>query len=157
MPAALKALPFDQRNEQDFHEMTERIRCALDVVRNTRTLKPTQDTLAKIAGCSRRTLSLRIWPIEVLKQIKLARLQRPQKRRADARSVNSKDSERLLEKQVKNYQRQNAELFDRVQDLEEEKSRSDLIISELETELGILREEVERLEKISRRSNLQAL
>jgi gas vesicle protein len=157
MPAVLRSLPFDQKNEQDFQEMTERIRCALDDIRKSRTLKPTQMVLAKLAKCSRRTLSLRIWPIEELRKIKEARSQHQQESPSSTKGDASKFNEGLLEKQVRNYQRQNGELFYRVQDLEEEKSRSDLIISTLENELEELREKVERLEKQSRRGNLHAI
>jgi len=157
VPAGLKALPFADRNDRDFEEMTARIRQGLESIRKNRSLDPTQVTLAKLAQCSRRTLSLRIWPIEELKRIKEARPRYEQPPTSDTAISVSKFHQCLLEKQVKNYQRQNGELFDRVQDLEEEKSRSALALSTLENERDVLKEEVERLEKQLRRSKLRPL
>lgn len=157
MPAGLKALPFAVRNDRDFEEMTARIRQGLESIRKNRSLDPTQMTLAKLAQCSRRTLSLRIWPIEELRRIKEARPRSEQQPPSDTTISVSKFHQCLLEKQVKNYQRQNGELFDRVQDLEEEKSRSALALSTLENERDVLKEEVERLEKQLRRSKLRPL
>jgi hypothetical protein len=157
VPAGLKALPFADRNDRDFEEMTARIRQGLESIRKNRSLDPTQVTLAKLAQCSRRTLSLRIWPIEELRRIKESRPRYEQQPPSDAAISVSKFHQCLLEKQVKNYQRQNGELFDRVQDLEEEKSRSALALSTLENERDVLKEEVERLEKQLRRSKLRPL
>src|SRR5689334_18660351 len=101
---ATKALPFDERNQRDFNDMTARIRDSLDLIRKNRNLRATQDVLAELAKCSRRTLSLRVWPILELKKIKDARSNHINavERKADVRTAVKTDS--LLVKQVKNYQ-----------------------------------------------------
>ena len=149
MPAGLKALPFVDRNDRDFEEMTARIRQGLESIRKNRSLDPTQAMLAKLAQCSRRTLSLRRWPIEELKRIKDAR--RSGKKDPHEESPNESEieqnPERLLKKQVRNYQDQNGRLFDQMQHLEEQQSKSAFIISTLEEQVRGLTEEVQRLEK----------
>lgn len=152
-----KPLPFTERNERDFDEMTARIRNSLDQIRKNRRLKTTQDTLADLAQCSRRTLSLRGWPIAELKNIK--RLRSNQIRSVESKSdaPTSVRTETLLIRQVKNYQKQNGELFERVQDLQEEKARMAVVIDTLEHQLQVVREELEALEKESRRSKLRAV
>jgi hypothetical protein len=155
MPAGLKALPFDDRNQRDFDEMTVRIRQGLEAIRKSKSLDPTQTTLAKLAQCSRRTLSLRRWPIEELKRIKDER--RSREKVSQVESPNEEiehNRERQLIKQVRNYQDQNGRLFDQVQHLEEERSKSSLIISTLEQQVRGLSEEVQRLEKQLRMTKL---
>ena len=156
MSAGVKALPFADRNDRDFEEMTARIRQGLESIRKNRSLDPTQATLAKLARCSRRTLSLRRWPIEELKRIKDER--RSKKKDSPEESLNKSEieqnRERQLIKQVRNYQDQNGRLFDQVQHLEEERSKSSLIISTLEQQARGLTEEVQRLEKQLRMTKL---
>lgn len=151
---ATKALPFDERNQRDFDDMTARIRDALDLIRKNKNLRATQDVLAELAQCSRRTLSLRVWPILELKKVKDARSNHINavKRKADVRSAVKTDS--LLIKQVKNYQAQNGELFYRLQNLEEDKARSIAVISTLENQIQTLNEKLVSLEKESHRAKL---
>lgn len=148
---ATKALPFDERNQRDFNDMTARIRDALDLIRKNKNLRATQDVLAELAQCSRRTLSLRVWPILELKKIKDARSNHINavERKADVRNAVKTDS--LLIKQVKNYQAQNGELFYRLQNLEEDKARSIAVISTLENQIQTLKEKLVSLEQESPR------
>ncbi len=146
----LKALPFDERNHRDFEEMTQRIRGALDLIRTSRSLKPTQSTLAKLAGCSRRTLSLRGWPIVELKRIKTQR--NPDGHKSESvgptnKTAGTNQNEAQLIAQIRNYQKQNGRLFDRVQGLEEEKVRATLVQGILEEQVSALTERVGELEK----------
>ncbi|HXM47850.1 MAG TPA: hypothetical protein VN956_08265 [Pyrinomonadaceae bacterium] len=156
MPAGLKALPFDDRNQRDFDEMTVLIRQGLESIRKSKALNPTQATLAKLAQCSRRTLSLRRWPIEQLKRIKDERRSREKDLHEESpnKSEIDQNRERQLIKQVRNYQDQNGRLFDQVQHLEEERSKSSLIISTLEQQVCGLTEEGQRLEKQLRMTKL---
>jgi len=153
----IKAFPFDDRNQRDFDQMTTRIRDGLDLIRKKKTLKATQETLAELAQCSRRTLSLRVWPILELKKLKDARSNHIKAvgGKVDVRTAGETD--RLLIKQIKNYQTQNGELFDRVQNLEEEKARSVVVIEALENQVNALKEQVQLLEQQSRKRNLHAV
>jgi len=148
MQAGLKALPFDDRNNRDFEEMTVRIRQGLELIRKKKSLDPTQATLEKLAQCSRRTLSLRRWPIEELKRIKDERNSKDKGFHEESPNESGfeENRERQLIRQVRNYQDQNGRLFDQVQHLEEQQSKSDLIISTLEQQVSGLTEEVQRLE-----------
>lgn len=65
-----RALSFDERNEEDFAEITRRIHVALEKLSTDRRLKRTQANLAKLAGCSRGTLRNRGWPLEKLATFK---------------------------------------------------------------------------------------
>lgn len=65
------SLPFDDKNQQDFVDVTGRIDEALTALRNDRRLKRTEANLAKLARCSRGTLRNRGWPIEALRKLKL--------------------------------------------------------------------------------------
>jgi hypothetical protein len=66
----LKRLPFDERNEQDFEDLTRRILDALALIRKDPSIPATQEKLAKLAECTRKTLHNRGWPITELKKIK---------------------------------------------------------------------------------------
>ena len=154
-----ETLPFDERNQRDFEEMTERIREGLEVIRKNKSLKPTQKTLARLAGCSRRTLSLRRWPIEELNRIKRNRktetiestiLLPDQKRQRNQRESD-------LISQIKNYQEQNGRLFDRVQTLEEDHARSSVVQKALEERLTASLQKVTHLEKELRITKLRVV
>jgi len=62
-----------EKNDQEFVEVTRRIQEALARIENNHKLKATQDVLAQLADCSRGTLNNRRWPLERLKEIKAAR------------------------------------------------------------------------------------
>jgi len=156
MPVRLKALPFDERNDRDFEDLTNRIRNGLDLIRKTKSLKPTQDTLAKLAKCSRRTLSLRRWPVEELKKIKHPPFVDRQSQTVAGAIKKGKGETPLTQliNQIRNYQDQNGQLFDRVQYLEEEQVTSALIRKSLEEDLEELRNQINQLEKQLRTTKL---
>lgn len=156
----LKSWPFDEKNQLDFDEMTERIRAGLDAIRKNRSLKATQSTLAKLARCSRRTLSLRRWPVEELKRIKDQRNPEENKRESILSTkgfLRTTQNEAQLIAQIRKYQAQNGTLFDRVQGLEEDKSRSALIQKTLEEQLSSARETISQLEKELRKTKLKVV
>lgn len=68
IPAALQ-----EKNEQEFVEVTRRIQDALARIESDPKLKASQDVLAKLANCSRGTLNNRKWPLDQLRKIKDAR------------------------------------------------------------------------------------
>lgn len=152
-----KLLPFSERNDRDFEDMTTRIRDALDLIRKNKSVRATQETLAELAHCSRRTLSLRVWPILELKRIKDSRSNHTKSIKSKATSPSPVGSDTRLIRQVKNYQKQNGELFERVQGLEEEKTRMAVVIDTLEEQLQVVKETLDASENKSRRSKLRAV
>jgi hypothetical protein len=62
-----------EKNAQTFIEVTRRIQEALGRIANEPKLKATQDVLAQLADCSRGTLNNRQWPLQLLREIKVAR------------------------------------------------------------------------------------
>jgi hypothetical protein len=62
-----------EKNDQEFIDVTRRIQNALARIESDQKLKPTQDVLAKLAECSRGTLNNRKWPLDQLRKIKDAR------------------------------------------------------------------------------------
>jgi chromosome segregation ATPase len=148
----LGKLPFDERNEQDFEDLTKRISAAIAVIEKDQSIPATQDKLAELSGCTRKTLHNRGWPITKLKEIK------EQRKAGDCKSKNTIAErrlntethiarEKLLIVQVRNLQRQNGELFDRVQDLESEKSVLTDTVKVLEEEIIILKNEKQKIER----------
>jgi chromosome segregation ATPase len=65
-----ETFPFDDKNQQDFVEVTGRIQTALEQMKSDQRLKRTESNLAKLAQCSRGTLRNRVWPIQELKKLK---------------------------------------------------------------------------------------
>jgi len=68
-PAALNS-GLVSRNEQDFLDVTKRLQTALDKIRGDLRVKATQESLARLAKCSRGTLVNRKWPLEELRKVK---------------------------------------------------------------------------------------
>lgn len=68
------------KQASDFDAMTQAIEDALKRIELDRRIKPTQEALKKLVGCSRGTLRNRGWPLTQLGDIKTAR---EQKRDAD--------------------------------------------------------------------------
>jgi DNA-binding Lrp family transcriptional regulator len=71
--------PYDERNEADFQAITKRLEEALTVLEEDSSIRATQESLAKLANCSRGTLSNRIFPLERLKEIKKQRAEKREK------------------------------------------------------------------------------
>jgi hypothetical protein len=150
MPRVLTPLPFDQRNEKDFEEMTERIKHALDIIRKKKTIRATVKELAGLAApCSPKTLYLRSWPIIELKKIKEDRRINkgsvPKVIKGQRGNIETEyNHEILLIKQVQNYQDQNGALFDQVQDLKAQ-------VSMLENAVKVITEEKAEAEEENRK------
>lgn len=149
----LRRLPFDERNEQDFEELTQKIWDAITAIKKTRSIPPTQEKLAGMAGCTRKTLHNRGWPITELKKIKEERKankdNKPKNTTAEHR-LNSETHiarEKLLIRQIRNLQEQNGKLFDQVQELEDQKAGLIDMTKVLENEIVILKDENRKLER----------
>lgn len=144
---------FDERNEQDFEDLTQKIWDAITSIKKARSIPATQDKLAEMAGCTRKTLHNRGWPITELKKIKEDRKAnkagKPKSITAEHR-LNSETHiarEKMLIRQIRNLQEQNGKLFDRVQELEEQKAGLLDTAKVLEDEIDILKDETRKLER----------
>jgi len=63
----------EEKNEQDFQDVTNRIWSAIKKIALNPKYKPTQAVLAKLAFVSRGTINNRKWPLEELNKIKARR------------------------------------------------------------------------------------
>jgi hypothetical protein len=148
----LRKLPFDKQNEQDFEELTRKIQDAIATIKKTRSIPATQEKLAELVGCTRKTLHNRGWPITALKKIKEERQAKKDGKQknttAEHRLSVGKhiEREKLLIRQVRNLQEQNGKLFDQVQGLEEEKETLVDTNKVLEDEITILNDVKRKLE-----------
>ena len=82
------------------------------------------EELAKIIGCSRKTLNNRDQPIKELKQIKTTRktLKQEQVKKRDCYKDQDKikSNEEILVLRIEKFQNENGHLFEKVQNLEEQ-------------------------------------
>lgn len=79
------------QNASDFDAMTQAIEDALKKIERDRRIKPTQEALRKLVGCSRGTLNNRKWPLTKLGEIKRAReQQREAEKSAEPKMVAAK-------------------------------------------------------------------
>ncbi len=140
-----KSLPFDEKNESDFNAITEKIQAALSTIENDVNLPATSEELAKLAGCSRKTLNNRIFPVEKLRQIKTERKklkeEKTKKRDCYADEDNVKSNEEILLLRVENFQRDNGRLFEQVQNLTEQLAVARDLAASLDKTVNSLREE----------------
>lgn len=153
MPKELKRLPFDERNEQDFEDLTRKIWDAIATIKKTRSIPATQDKLAELVGCTRKTLHNRGWPITELKNIKEER-----KTNKDIKAKNTTvehrlsaekhiTREKLLIGQIRNLQEQNGDLYDRLQESEDQRVVLIDTVKVLEDEIITLKDEKQKLER----------
>lgn len=150
----LKRLPFEERNEQDFEDLTRKIWDALTTIKKIKSTPATQEKLAELVGCTRKTLHNRGWPISELKKIKEERNgSKPKNTTAEHRLNSEKhiSREKLLIGQIRTLQEQNGNLFNRVQELEEQKEKLIDTIKVLEDEVVILKDENQTLEREMRK------
>jgi uncharacterized phage infection (PIP) family protein YhgE len=152
MPKELKRLPFEERNEQDFEDLTRRISDALATIKKTRSISATQEKLAELVGCTRKTLHNRGWPISELKKIKEERQASKDGKQknitAEHRLSSGKhiEREKLLIGQIRNLQEQNSKLFDQVQELEDGTATLTDTNKVLEDEIAFLNDVKRKLE-----------
>jgi chromosome segregation ATPase len=125
MPKNSKQFPFDERNEEDYQKISKNIDAALMKISLNISIPATQDKLATLSGCSRKTLYNRKWAIEALRKIKLER--KSENNKIQIKKNPSKEEDTSIENYkikidslIKNYQSENGLLFDKIQDLEEQ-------------------------------------
>lgn len=152
MRKELKRLPFEERNEQDFEDLTRKIWDGIGTIKKTRSIPATQEQLAEMVGCTRKTLHNRGWPITELKKIKEERETNKDSKRKNTTAEHRLSAEnhiareKLLTGQIRNLQEQNGKLFDQVQELEELKAILTDTVKVLEDEIVVLRDENQKLE-----------
>lgn len=87
---------FDQKNQEDFEDVTERINEALFKIASDPNIKATQTKLAELADVHRNTIANREWPLERLASIKADR--QAEIERAKSYQPGPTKEEQLLEK-----------------------------------------------------------
>lgn len=144
-----------KKNEEDFERITQNIHAALEKLRASRSLSATQEKLSELAGCSRKTLENRGWPLQELKRIKEQRKVNRETREHPAKDQLSVENrlkrEQLLIQRVENLQDQNAKLFDQVQRLEEKLEDARRLFEVQDRDFTFVKEEKRKLENELRR------
>ncbi len=147
---------FDQKNEEEFEDVTERINEALLKIASDPNIKATQTKLADLAGVHRNTISNREWPLESLASIKADR--QAETERAKSYEPGPSKEEQLSE-QLNNARLETLYWFNKYQDalsLQEGSSESVKFlsktrdeyrkkVSDLEQQLRALKHEYERV------------
>lgn len=139
-----KELPFDEKNRIDFEAVTAKIKAALAEIEANPAIPASGAKLAELAGCGRKTLYNREWPVKKLEEIKTARktLKTEQtKKRSNYEDLeNVQSSEEKFLALIENLQKENGEFFDRVQGLEEKLRMSLDASAYLEREVQTLKQ-----------------
>ncbi|MEJ7849531.1 MAG: hypothetical protein WKF92_15725 [Pyrinomonadaceae bacterium] len=139
------SLPFEDKNESDFNSITEKIGVALSTIENDANIPATCEQLANLAGCARKTLNNRGWPIVKLRQIKTERKklkeEKTKKRDFYADEENVKSNEEILLLRVENFQRDNGRMFEQVQSLTEQLASARELAASLDKTVNNLKEE----------------
>lgn len=161
-----KSPGYKERNEEDFEQMTQAIENAIQRLQEDLSEPATQDNLAELAGCTRKTLhnrekmglthENRILPLTELRAIQQARKSIEENSRKTPKRKSTLDQkvaveahinrEKILIGQVNNYQEENAKLFDRVIELERENERSANLLMLAERHINDLKKEKRELE-----------
>jgi chromosome segregation ATPase len=167
-----KSPGYKERNEEDFEQITQAIDNAIQRLQGDPSEQATQENLAELAGCSRKTLhnrekmglthENRILPITELKAIQQARKSIEENSRKTPKRKSSLDQkvavethinrEKMLIGQVSTYQEENAKWFDRVQELERERERIASLLKLAERHIDDLRKEKKELESEIRKT-----
>lgn len=149
MNKKLKSLPFDERNQQDFETITENIIKALQLIEQNPKIPATQNKLAELSKCSRKTLYNRKGSIEALKEIKKARNSKRMESSLKVANIaerdNNENGSENNSQLIKNYQTQNGQLFNQVLELKEQVAELLSANSIYEEDTKILKEENIRL------------
>lgn len=158
-----KILPFDTRNIEDFNKVTEKIHAALANIETDKKIPATTIKLSELAGCTRKTLYNREWPIERLQQIQTARKktkeaekQREKHRGYYENAEGENFSESAVIARIETLQQENGRLFDRVQSLEMQLKNSQETVRALEQDNTALREDNFELHGKMRQNNHSA-
>ena len=127
------------KNDNDFVEVTRRLQTALAKIEADPKLKATQQVLGLLAECSRGTINNRKWPLEQLQRIKEAR---------KAPKAAAKSAGHAVEKEESRIERYKQQLFDSREEVLVWKSRHDdkaSRLSELQEMAKALQRRIEAL------------
>lgn len=151
-----KLLPFDARNEADYYKLTDQIESALQKIESDGRIPATQNKLADLAKCSRKTLNNRKYPIERLNQIKTDRKLKSLKavNTKNLSSTSIPDDSDSFKTLINNYQNEMGLLFNRLQDIEEQNKELKRLNDFYEEEVKSTREEnVKLFDKLRKLEN----
>lgn len=98
----MKKFEFDEKNENDFQNNTNKIIDALEKIRSDPSLRPFVKTITDLTGIHRNTISNRVWPLQKLDQIKSER--KAQKNKDSKKSI--KSAENILQNKLNNAQKE---------------------------------------------------
>lgn len=135
-------------NDQRQEETSARIEDALKQIAADPSLATSASGLARLAGVSRQTLYNRGWPISRLKEIRKNRAAARAKH--DNRDSHAGSRRDTLPRMLHTLQTENALLFNRIQDVEDELRSVRSLAREVERERDYLREQLARLSNASR-------
>lgn len=140
MPPAL-----EEKNEQDFQDVTNRIWAAIEKISLNQRYKPSQFVLAKLAQVSRGTINNRKWPLDELKKIKSNRKQAETEGLASKKLKPDYENEISLEERL-NLNREQLRIWKVKADEEKQKvSQLESIIKTQNEQIKVLKSEVTRL------------
>lgn len=115
--------PYDERNEEDFQELTKRLEAGLEKIGADSGIRATEAALCKLARCSRGTLRHRKWPLEQLKAIKAKRKQKVGEEGVPGGAEDQIEDEERLEDRLKKSRTEAAVWFHKFKDEEKENQR----------------------------------
>lgn len=98
----MKKFEFEEKNENDFQNNTNKIIDALEKIRSDPSLRPFVKTITDLTGIHRNTISNRVWPLQKLDQIKS---EREAKKNKDSKK-SLKSTENILQDKLNNAQKE---------------------------------------------------
>ena len=155
MVSDMGGAPYDQKNKDDYRDITKRIEAALKKIKGDKTIPATEAELCKLAKCSRGTLRNRKWPLEQLKEIKKKRKeQKDAKRKRITRAhltaveVHIEDNNKL-EDQLEKSRTEIAVWFHKFKNIEEENKKLRRANKALQTARQQLQKQVDEYQRQS--------
>lgn len=130
---------YDNKNEQDYDNITDAIDLGLDKIESTPSLKPTIAELAKLSGVHRNTISKRGTPKNTLKRIKKER-----RIRAEIDKEDKKDEAKTLEDQLDNAKIELIHWFTKSSSLETENEQLTISLKRFNDSLEFYKNELKK-------------
>lgn len=152
-------LPFDEKNAQDYVEITRKIRDALGKIRRDKHLAATKVNLARLSGVHRNTLYNRAvnsspddcpdngWPFRDLAEIKKARSRPAFAAAEEQRTPSPEDQAQSLQKQLGKSRYIAGTWFHRALELKQQRDEARRQIELLMEQIERHKREIERLRK----------
>ena len=115
---------YDQKNSEDYEANTLLLKKALLDIEGNKELKATITQLSKMSGVHRNTISNRIWPVQELNKIKIARKAKEKARKEQVR-LSTTDVKNALEAKLNQAQNEAIYWFNEYQDIKRVAEHSD--------------------------------